>query len=58
MCINFDFKGDSGGSIFVQDTLNNKTKYIAVGIVSYGDSCAVQNEPGSKKMPIVHFLFF
>lgn len=25
-------QGDSGGSLYVQDTVNNKTKYISVGI--------------------------
>jgi secreted trypsin-like serine protease len=32
-------QGDSGGSLYVKDTLNGKLKYITAGIVSYGDGC-------------------
>lgn len=30
--------GDSGAAIYVKDLVNNKEKFIAVGIVSYGES--------------------
>lgn len=39
-------KGDSGGAIYVKDEVNNSTKYIAVGITSYGVGCALPNSPG------------
>ena len=39
-------KGDSGGSIFVQDKVNTTQKYVAVGIVSYGVGCALPYYPG------------
>jgi len=39
-------QGDSGGSLFVKETRDNKTKYVSVGIVSYGDKCALPNKPG------------
>ena len=43
---NIAFKGDSGGSLYVKDTIKNKTKYISAGIVSYGDGCAQVYKPG------------
>jgi secreted trypsin-like serine protease len=39
-------QGDSGGGLYVYDTFNDKKKYIAVGVVSYGDSCGLANSPG------------
>lgn len=44
MLIEFIFniirKGDSGGPLFVKDSVGGKTKYVAAGVVSYGDGCA------------------
>lgn len=38
--------GDSGGSLFVLDSINDKKKYISVGIVSYGNgTCGVADNP-------------
>ena len=39
-------QGDSGGGIYVKDSVNNKQKYISAGIVSYGDGCGKINKPG------------
>jgi hypothetical protein len=36
--------GDSGGGIYIYDS--NISKYIPVGIVSYGDGCAKANTAG------------
>ena len=44
--IHLFYKGDSGGSIFVQDKVNGTKKFVAVGIVSYGVGCAMPNLPG------------
>ena len=33
-------QSDSGGPLYVLDTIGNKTKYVTSGIVSYGDGCA------------------
>jgi secreted trypsin-like serine protease len=33
-------QGDSGGPLYYLDIINNKAKYILVGITSYGDGCA------------------
>jgi hypothetical protein len=30
----------SKGGLYFQDTVNGSTKFIAVGVVSYGDGCA------------------
>ena len=30
-------QGDSGGGLFVEDWINNKMKYVAAGLVSYGE---------------------
>lgn len=38
--------GDSGGSLFVIDKIHEKSKYISVGIVSYGNgTCGGSNNP-------------
>jgi len=29
-------QGDSGGSLYVRDTVDGKTKFVTAGIVSYG----------------------
>jgi secreted trypsin-like serine protease len=39
-------QGDSGGGIYVKDSVNNRPKYISAGIVSYGDGCGKINKPG------------
>ena len=39
-------QGDSGGSLYIQETVDSKIKYVSVGIVSYGDSCGLINKPG------------
>ncbi|CAF0704354.1 unnamed protein product [Brachionus calyciflorus] len=39
-------QGDSGGSIFVKENVNNKTKFISAGIVSAGEGCGKQFKPG------------
>ena len=39
-------QGDSGGGLFVNETVNNKSRYVVTGIVSYGDGCAVAGLPG------------
>lgn len=39
-------QGDSGGSLFVRDSVDGQTKFIAVGVVSYGDGCAKPLTPG------------
>jgi secreted trypsin-like serine protease len=39
-------QGDSGGSLFVKEIRDNKIKYVSVGIVSYGDGCALPDKPG------------
>ena len=33
-------QGDSGGPLYYLDIINNKAKYVLVGITSYGDGCA------------------
>ena len=42
----FFILGDSGGPLYVQDTVNGVTKYVLAGVVSYGDGCAVAGYPG------------
>lgn len=39
-------QGDSGGSLFVLDKVNEKSKFVTAGIVSYGDKCAEPGLPG------------
>lgn len=39
-------QGDSGGSVFVRDTVDGQVKFIAAGVVSYGDGCAKPLTPG------------
>ena len=39
-------EGDSGGSLFSEDKLNDKKKFISAGIVSYGMGCADKYFPG------------
>lgn len=39
-------QGDSGGSLYVLDKVNEKTKFITAGIVSYGKECARPGLPG------------
>lgn len=38
-------QGDSGGGVYTEDKVGNKTKMIAAGIVSYGYECG-RNIPG------------
>ena len=40
------FKGDSGGPLYITGTVNGATKYIVVGITSYGDGCATAGKAG------------
>ena len=37
--------GDSGGPLYVLDSIEGKLKYVSVGIVSYGHHCALPNKP-------------
>ena len=39
-------QGDSGGGLFVNETINNQSRYVVSGIVSYGESCALPGFPG------------
>ncbi len=39
-------QGDSGGALYVNGIVNNRTKFIAAGVVSYGEGCALPNYPG------------
>ncbi|CAF0860178.1 unnamed protein product [Brachionus calyciflorus] len=39
-------QGDSGGSLYTREIINNKVKYIASGIVSYGEGCGFYQKPG------------
>jgi secreted trypsin-like serine protease len=39
-------QGDSGGGLFVNETVGNESRYVVSGIVSYGDGCAVPGLPG------------
>lgn len=39
-------QGDSGGSVFVRDMVDGQPKFVAAGIVSYGDGCAKPLTPG------------
>ncbi len=39
-------QGDSGGAIYTADFINNKLKFVAVGVVSYGEGCAQRGKPG------------
>jgi secreted trypsin-like serine protease len=39
-------QGDSGGALYVKDTISNKEKYVAAGVVSYGYDCAKPGYPG------------
>ena len=39
-------KGDSGGAVFIKEKLDNMEMYVAVGIVSYGEGCALPNKVG------------
>lgn len=46
-------KGDSGGGIYMDGTINGTSKMIAAGIVSYGDQCGLVNKPGYKWLLIM-----
>ena len=39
-------QGDSGGPLFMRENLNEKLKYVLIGITSYGDGCARPESPG------------
>ncbi len=39
-------QGDSGGPLYISDMIGNKTKYVSVGITSYGIGCATLGYPG------------
>jgi hypothetical protein len=32
--------GDSGGPLYIMDTMNGRSKYILSGVTSYGYGCA------------------
>ncbi len=34
--------GDSGGPLYVSDTINGKSKYVLGGVTSYGVGCALE----------------
>ena len=38
--------GDGGGPLFVQATIDSKTKFVLAGITSFGDGCAKVGIPG------------
>lgn len=38
-------QGDSGGPIYIKQVLGGQSKYVSVGIVSYGIGCATPNLP-------------
>ena len=40
----YSFTGDSGGGLYIYDSIISK--YIPVGIVSYGQGCAQASTPG------------
>lgn len=46
-------EGDSGGSLFIKETIGGKAKWISSGIVSYGDGCG--KYPGYLKLFIFYF---
>ncbi len=39
-------QGDSGGGIYVKETINGKEKFVSVGITSFGDGCGSVGKPG------------
>lgn len=39
-------QGDSGGPLFYKDNVNGESKYILIGITSYGDGCGEVGLPG------------
>ncbi len=39
-------QGDSGGSLFVKETINGKEKFVSAGLVSYGPDCGQATTPG------------
>jgi len=41
-------QGDSGGSLFIKDTIGGKLKWVTAGIVSYGTGCG--RYPGYLKL--------
>lgn len=38
-------RGDSGGPLFIKKTIDNRVKYVSVGITSYGVGCAEFAKP-------------
>jgi secreted trypsin-like serine protease len=46
-------QGDSGGSLFIRDTIGGKLKWVSAGVVSYGDECG--KYPGYLKLFIFCF---
>ncbi|RNA18182.1 trypsin I-P1-like [Brachionus plicatilis] len=51
-------QGDSGGPLFVKEIVNGVTKFILVGITSYGDGCAQRGFPGiyTKVAPYLNWI--
>ncbi len=39
-------QGDSGGALYVNGLVNNSTRFIAAGVVSYGQGCGRPEYPG------------
>jgi len=39
-------QGDSGGPLFITDLVGGETRFVSVGITSYGVGCATLNMPG------------
>ncbi|RNA00710.1 proclotting enzyme-like [Brachionus plicatilis] len=39
-------QGDSGGPLFIKEEVNGTSKFVLVGITSYGEQCALPGLPG------------
>ena len=44
--VNYLIIGDSGGPLYILDKIGDKTKFVNVGVVSYGSGCARNNTAG------------
>ena len=38
-------QGDTGGGLYVKDTIGGKIRYVVAGITSYGAGCGNVNSP-------------
>ena len=41
-----NFKGDSGGGLYVEDAIENRKRFVVAGVTSFGIGCARPRLPG------------